>query len=199
MFARSHVAWLAVGLVVFSLAASAQDEPATEAGTATSSAISKSDFALPRNMFVSLKVVREFFPEPIRQQNAAESSAPLGKALAARTIVYANKDGSRRVLLAVSLYANPSESTLAYQEALRKTQLPEFNPIAVSNVGQQVFGIMTQGTETQVSIYSLDDMLMVTGTLAGYDATTEDISKLVDLTRKEVTEARAHVPARRKR
>jgi len=58
---------------------------------------------------------------------------------------------------------------------------------------------MTQGTETQVSIYSLDDMLLVTGKLTGYDATTEDISKLVDLTRKEVAEARAHVPARRKR
>jgi len=196
-FRRSYVAWLALGLVAFSLAASAQDEPGIPT---TSTAASRSDAELPRSMFVSLKAVKEFFPEVSRQQNVAEPTASPGKPLATRMMVYASGNGAKEVFLAISHYETPNDSGLAYQETTRKTQLPEFNPIAVSNVGQQVFGgIITQGAQTQISLYTLDDTLIVTTTLAGYDASTENISKLVELTRKEVSEAHGHVPSRRRR
>jgi len=113
-------------------------------------------------------------------------------------VIFSTKDGSKKVTLSVAEYGNPSDASSAYQQAVQKSQLPEFNPIAVSNVGQQVFaGTVAQGAETQVGLTALNGTLIVGATLAGFDATTENMGKLAELARKEVSEAKTHAPRKR--
>ncbi len=113
-------------------------------------------------------------------------------------VIYATNDGSKKIILSVDDYENPSEAWLAYQQAVKRSDLPEFTSIAVSNVGQLVVaGTMTKGSETHTEVTTQDGALLVGATLAGFDATTEEIGKLVELTREELSEAKAHVGNRR--
>ncbi len=193
---RSRLAWLAAIIIgALCLSAYGQDEPVTEPSSSTSST---SDFTLPRKMFVSLGVVKQFFPAVTRQYSPDSNSTAVGKPQATRMVIFSTNDGSKRVTLSVADYDNPGDASSAYQQAAQKSQLPEFNPIAVSNVGQQVFaGTVAQGTQTQVSLTALDGTLIVGATLAGFDATTENIGKLAELARKEVSEAKTHARRRR--
>ncbi len=184
----------------------AQDEPTTDQPNVPTSSTSSpkktsstSDSALHRDMFVTLAVVQQFFPE-VMKDGLETDSAAVGKPVATRAANYTSKDGSKRVILSVDQYQSVGEALYAYQDARQKSEASEANPIAISNVGQQVFAYnVTQGTETRPVITSLDDTLIVRATLAGYDATTDSIAKLADLTGKEVEQARAHVSTRRKR
>ncbi len=113
-------------------------------------------------------------------------------------VIYGTKDGSKKITLSVDAYDNPGDASSAYQQAVQKTQLAEFNPIAVSHVGDKVFGgIVTQGAETHIGLGVLQGALIVAATLAGYDATTENIGNLTELARREVSEAKTY--ARRNR
>ena len=188
------------------LSALAQEEPAADSGAtaavpAKSSPRTKSDASLPvlpRKMVVTLKAVQQFFPAVTRELNTGANPAPIGNPKASRMVVYATNDASKKVILSVDDYENPSEAWLAYQQALKKSDLPQFTSIAVSNVGQQVVaGTITEGGETHTQVTTLDGALLVAGTLAGFDATTEDIGKLVELTREELSEAKAHAGNRR--
>jgi hypothetical protein len=204
MRSRFTMAWFAAALVaVLTVAAYAQDEP-TEQPTASSASAPKktsnpSEPALRRDMFVSLSVVQQFFPEVNRDTLDTDANA-LGKPVATRTSSYTSKDASKKVMLSVDQYQNAGEAMYAYQDAARKSENSEANPIAISNVGQQVFAYtITQGTETRPVITSLDDTLIVRATLAGYDGTTDNIAKLAELTGKEVEQAHTHVSAHRRR
>ena len=54
------------------------------------------------------------------------------------------------------------------------------------NLGQNAFvGTVTQGGETHIGLGSLDGVLIVGTTLAGYDSTPENIAKLISLTREQ--------------
>lgn len=157
------------------------------------------DPELRRDMFVSLDVVKESFPEVSRYSLQPHANAA-GNLVASGMVDYATKDGAQKVRLSVDQYQNAAESLVAYQDASQKSQAAESNPIAISNVGQQVFAYtMPQGSGTSVAITSLDGGLIIGAILNGYEATTDNIAKLADLTRKEVAQAHAHLTTRRKR
>ena len=191
---------------VLSLSALAQEEPSTDSGASTavtpkSSPRVKSGPSLPLlpvKMMVSLKVAQQFFPSVTRELNAGANPTAVGNPKATRMVIYGTNDGSKKIILSVDDYENPSEAWLAYQQAVKRTDLPEFTSIAVSNVGQQVVaGTVTKGTETHTEVTTQDGALVVGATLAGFDATTEEIGKLVELTREELSEAKAHIGNRR--
>ena len=192
---RSRAACLAAVLVgALSLQARAQ-EPVGDAGTASS----PPEVTVRHDMFVSLKTVRDFFPT-ITRTNAEEGSTGPGKPEATRTVAYTTADRGQRVALTVAEYDTAGDALSGYQEALSKSQSSELNPIAISNVGQQVFAnTITQGGATSVVMTSLDGSLIVGATMAGYEASTDNISKLAGLVRAEVTQAHKHIGTRRRR
>ena len=167
-----------------------QEEPAAPPPVSKKAA---SDM-LSHNVVVPLKVVRQFFPALTRQLEAGVDAAAFGKPSATRRVIYVSGDGAQRITISVDNYTYGSEALLAYQQAAQKTQLAEFESIAISGVGQQVFGgTMKQDSETQVTITASDDKILLTVTLAGYEATTDNIAKLADLARLEISEAHARV------
>ena len=149
-------------------------------------------------MVVSLKEAQQFFPTVTRELNSGANPTAVGKPTASRMVIYGTNDGSKKVILSVDDYENPSEAWLAYQQAVKRSELPEFTSIAVSNVGQQVVaGTVTKGTETHTEVTTQDGALLVGASLTGFDATTEEIGKLVELTRDELSAAKAHAGNRR--
>jgi len=194
---RLAVAWFAAVLLgALSLKVYAQDEVVTPPPSTKTS--STSEPTLRRDMFVSMSVVKDFFP--VSRNTSGTHSSPFGKPVATRVEDYTSSDGSLKVSLTVDQYANPGEALSAYQEADQKSQSDETNPIAISSVGQQVFAYMvSKAGATRVSIIAVDGPLVVGATLSGYEATTDNISKLGDLTRKEVAQASTHINTRRKR
>jgi hypothetical protein len=188
--------WLAVGLLAaLSLSAYAQ-EPTADEPSITNSAPQS---AVKRDMFVSLKVVKEFFPA-ITHYKAETNSTALGSPIATRMVNYTSDDSSSKVSLSVDEYENANDAMQAYQQAAEKAQRSEFTPIALSNVGQEVFGnTVTQNGESQIAIVALDGALIVGTRLTGYESTTENIAKLASLAREEVGQARAHAGKSRRR
>lgn len=194
---RLAVAWFAaVMLGTLSLKVYAQEEAGTPPTTNT---VSAPEPTLRRDMFVSLSVVKELFPAVSRYTSAVHST-PFGKPVATRLQEYTSNDGSQKVSLSVDQYTNPGEALSAYQEADQKSQSDETNSIAISNVGQQVFAYtITKAGGTRIAITSVDGLLVVGATLTGYEATTDNIAMLGDLTRKEVVQASTHINTRRRR
>ena len=200
MSTRSRVVCL-VGIVVGTLClnAYAQDEDAT-APPARSKKSTKAEPLLPRTLIIPLKPVKDAFPEVIRQASTGPDSSALGTPRFTRAVVYASSDGAKQVTLTVDEYEYESQALLAYQQANQKTLAAEFEPIAISNVGQQVFaGAMKQGNETQIIVVTLNNRLLVGARLAGYDDTTDNISKLVELARLQESESHTRVNTARKR
>jgi hypothetical protein len=79
---------------------------------------------------------------------------------------------------------------------LRRVKIPGFKPLSVSNVGQKAFaGTVTMGAETHVGFGALVGKLIVGVTLAGFDATPNNVAKLVALAHKEDAAARAALGA----
>ena len=185
-------------LVALGLLASAyaQDQEPDEPATGSKSA--KSEPLLRRNVVVSIRDVEQSFPEISKQTDSGADASAAAKPIATRMVVFSSRDGAKKLTLSVDEYEYGSQAVRAYEEAARKGELPEFEPIAISNVGQQVFaGALKQGGETQIVVTAVDDTLLVAAMLAGYEDTTENISKLADLTRMEVAEAHTRVKARR--
>ena len=88
------------------------------------------------------------------------------------------------------------DATRAYQEALEKSLIPGFEPIAIPNIGQKAFaGSVTIGGETHIGLGALDGTLIVGATLAGFDVTPDNITNLVGLARAEAD--KADTPPRR--
>lgn len=189
--------WQGVWLVILSGALSmhvyAQEQPSND-----TSGGSASDVVLSRNMLISIKIVKQFFPAIDRLESSEGNASPAGKPSATRTAVYTSKDASKKLILSVDRYEGFGEALTAYQQTVKRIQVPELTPIALSNVGQDVFGgIVTQGSDTHITINTLDGDLLVGATLAGFDASTDTIAKLADLTRKELAQAKTHERSRR--
>ncbi len=69
-----------------------------------------------------------------------------------------------------------------------------FKPVPVPTLGQQTFaGTATMGVETHIGIGALDHKLIVGATLAGYDATPENTTKLVAVARTQGATAKRAV------
>jgi hypothetical protein len=102
--------------------------------------------------------------------------------------IYSNADGTKLVTVTVDSYATVDGAAAAYREAVAKSEaVPGFGPISIRlNVGRQSFaGTVTMGGETHVGLGALDRQLIVGVTLAGFDATLDDLINLVALARAE--------------
>lgn len=111
-------------------------------------------------------------------------------------MIYANGHNSKKVTITVDQYEYATDASSAYEQAVEKSKIPGFKPISVSNVGQKAFaGTVTKGAETHVGLGALVGKLIVGVTLAGYDATPDNVAKLVALTHKKEAAARAALGA----
>jgi hypothetical protein len=184
-------------LVTAAYAQDQQDQP--EATPPAPAPRKKASDLLPRNFVITDKDVRQYFPPLIRQLEVGGDMNASGKPAASRRVVYGSSDGAQKLAISVDDYYVGSQAALAYEVAARQSQVPEFEPIAISNIGQQVFGgALKQNGETQVTITALDDRMLVTLQLTGYESTTENIAKLADLARLQVSEAHSRINTRRR-
>jgi len=200
MSTRSRLACiLAILLGTSCLNAQAQDQDSTDTPPGGRRS-TKSEHLLPQSVIIPLKAVREAFPEVTRQVTTGPDSGALDNPRLTRVVVYASRDGAKQVALSVDEYEYESQAVLAYQQAEQKSQLPEFEPIAISNVGQQVFaGAIKREGGTQIIVVTLNDTLLVAVRLTGYEDTTDNISKLVELARLQESGTHTRGSAFRKR
>lgn len=159
-------------------------------GSGTTSA---SDSVLSRNAVVPLTVINRFFPEVTQEASTGHNLTAVGKTKATRSVIYANSDGSKKVTITVDQYASSSDASSAYQEAVQQSKtVPGFKPVPAPNLGQNAFiGTVTQGEETHIGLGTLHGTLIVGVTLVGYDPTSDNVAKLLSLTREEEAAARA--------
>ena len=177
---------LSVALVgAFSLAANGQSSPSRSTTNASES-------VLPRSFVVSLSVVDEFFPDVTREATTGQNSTAVGNPKNTRSVIYANRDSSKKVTITVDQYESSTDASSAYKQAVEKSKIPGFKPVSVANVGEDAFaGTVTMGSETHVGLGALVGKLIVGVTLAGYDATPDNVTKLVALAHKEDAASRA--------
>jgi hypothetical protein len=151
------------------------------------SSASASDSVLPRNVVVALNVVNRFFPEVTQEASTGQNLSAVGKPIATRSVIYTNRNSSNKVTISVDEYANASDASAAYEEAVQRSKIvPGFKPISTPNLGKHAFiGTVTQGAETHVGLGAVDGTLIVGATLVGYDPTADNTAKLISLTREE--------------
>jgi hypothetical protein len=144
---------------------------------------------------VPLSRVRRFFPDITRETSRSRNSTATGNPKATRMVIYETGDGSKKITITVDRYGSSSDASSAYQEAVRKSQsVPGFKPVPVPTLGQQTFaGTTTMGAETHIGLGALDHKLIVGATLAGYDATPDNASKLVAVARMQGAAAKRAV------
>ena len=189
----SRPAWLAALSIavagVLLLAAHGQSSPS---GGTTST----SDSVLSRNFVIPLSVVDEFYPQVAQDASTGQNVTAVGNPKATRSVIYANDDNSKKVTITVDQYESVTDASSAYEQAIEKSKIPGFKPLSVSNVGQKAFaGTVTIGAETHVGLGALVGKLIVGVTLAGFDATPNNVAKLVALAHKEDATARAALGA----
>ena len=172
-----------------SLAAHGQSSP-------SSGPTSTPESVLPRNFVVSLSVVEKFFPEVTKEASTGQNSTAVGNPKNTRSVIYANSDNSKKVTISVDQYENTTDASSAYEQAVAKSKIPGFKPVSVPTLGQKAFaGTVTSGAETHVGLGALVGKLIVGVTLAGYDATLQNVTKLIALTRKENATTRVALSA----
>jgi hypothetical protein len=156
-----------------------------------------SESLLPRNVVVPLSVVNRFFRNITREVTTGRNLTAVGQSKATRSVIYANSDSSKKVTISVDQYASSSDASSAYQEAVQKSKVvPAFKPIPAENLGQNAFiGTVTQGEETHIGLGALHGTIIVGATLPGYDSKPKNIAKLISLTRKEESAAKAALDA----
>ena len=192
MVNRSRVGWLMVlsiaAVEALSLAAYGQSSPVS--GTTSSS-----DSLLSRNAVVPKTVVNRFFPEVSQEASTGQNLTAVGKPKATRSVIYVNSDSSKKVTITVDQYVSSSEASSAYEEAVQKSRtVPGFKPVAAPDLGANAFvGTVTQGEETHIGLGALHGTLIVGTTLAGYEPTSDNIAKLLSLTREEEAAIKAVV------
>ena len=148
---------------------------------------------LPRNFVISLRAVNQFFSEITEQSGTGRDETAVGRPIATRAVFFTNGDGSLKVTITVDRYLRKRDAASAYQQALEKSEaVPGFAPISIPDVGKKAFaGTVTMGGETHTGLGALDGDLVVGATLAGFDATPDNITNLVGLARAEDAAANA--------
>jgi hypothetical protein len=179
--------WLIAAIGTLSLAAYGQS---VSPGNGTTNA---SDSVLSRNAVVPLTVINRFFPKVTQEASTGHNVTAVGKTKATRSVIYTNSDSSKKVTITVDQYANSSDASSAYQEAVEKSKtVPGFKPVSAPNLGRNAFiGTVTQGEETHIGLGALHGAWIVGATLVGYDPTVGNIANLVSLTREEEAAAKA--------
>jgi len=193
MNSGSRPAWLAaLSIAVIEgllLAAHGQSSPSIGTTSASASVLS-------RNFVVPLSVVDEFYPQVAQEASTGQNVTAVGNPKATRSVIYANDDNSKKVTITVDKYESETDASSAYEQAVEKSKIPGFKPLSVSNVGQKAFaGTVTMGAETHVGLGALVGKLIVGVTLAGFDATPDNVAKLVALAHKEDAATKAALSA----
>jgi hypothetical protein len=157
--------------------------PATPSGT------------LPRNVIVPLSEVSRLFPDITRETSTGRNLTATGNPKATRLVIYESGDGSKKVTIMVDQYGSSRDASSAYKQAVQKSQsVPGFKPVRVPRLGQQAFaGTTTMDGETHIGLGTLDHKLIVGATLAGYDATPDNATKLVAVARMQGAAAKRTV------
>lgn len=143
---------------------------------------------LPRKFVVSLRLVGQFFPEIVKTVSTGRDETAIGKPDATRAAIYANGGGTKLVTVTLDRYRSAAQAAAAYREARDKSEaVAGFRPVSLQlNVGQAAFaGAATMRGETHLGLGALDDRLIVGATLAGFDATPDNLVNLVALARAE--------------
>jgi hypothetical protein len=185
-----RIRWLAFSLLIaiatLSLAASGQSVSPGSGTTSTSGSV------LARDAIVPLAVVKRFFPKMTQEASTGNNLTAVGKTTATRSVIYTNSDSSKKVTISVDQYVSAKNAASAYQEAVQKSKtVPGLKPVSASNLGQNAFiGTVTQGKETHIGLGALHGTLIVGATLAGYDPTKGNMTKLVSLIRSEEAAAK---------
>jgi hypothetical protein len=156
-------------------------------GGSSSNSATSANPLLPRNYVVVLNIVNQYFDSISQQQSTGRDSTAQGDPNATRAVFFISGDSSQLVTITVDRYRNPSDAAGAYQTAVQKSEaVPGYTPISIPAVGQQSFaGSVTQGTETHVGLGALDGNFVFGATLAGFDATADNVTNLVGLARAE--------------
>src|SRR3954454_17327551 len=151
------------------------------------SAPAVSGSTLPRNVIVPLGEVTRLFPDILRGASTGGNATATGKPKATRMVIYESGDGSKKVTITVDQYGSSRDASSAYKQAVQKSQsVPGFKPVRVPRLGQQAFaGTTTMDAETHIGLGTLDHKLIVGATLAGYDATPDNPTKLVAVARMQ--------------
>jgi len=152
---------------------------------------------LPRNVVVPLSAVKSSFSEMVQETSTGQNLTAVGNPKATRSVIYTNSDGLKKMTITVDQYANSSDASSAYQEAVQKSKtVPGFKPISAPDLGRHAFiGTVTQGAETHIGVGALDGTLIVGATLAGYDPTPGNTARLIALTQKEEKSANTALAA----
>ncbi|HXA32492.1 MAG TPA: hypothetical protein VNV87_09555 [Acidimicrobiales bacterium] len=140
-----------------------------------------------------MSAVQQQFPEVTRQESTGPNSTSSGNPGATRQVIYSNGDSSKKVTVSVDQYASAGAASSAFQEAVDKSQkVSGFSPLPAPDIGQKASaGIVTQGTESHVGVGSVSGTLIIQATIAGYDPNPANISKIQDVARSEVAQAKA--------
>ena len=167
---------LSIAMVgTLSLVCESFSAPATSGGT------------LPRDVIVPLSEVTRLFPDITRETSTGGNATATGSPKATRLVIYESGDGSKKVTITVDRYGSSRDASSAYKQAVQKSQsVPGFKPVRVPRLGQQAFaGTTTMDAETHIGLGTLDHKLIVGATLAGYDATPDNATKLVAAARMQ--------------
>jgi CubicO group peptidase (beta-lactamase class C family) len=133
-----------------------------------------------------------------KEASTGQNLTAVGNPKATRSVVYTNNDGSKKITITVDQYANPSDASSAYREAVQKSKtVPGFKSISTPDLGGDAFmGTVIQGAETHIGVGALDGALIVGATLAGYDPTPDSTAGLIALTHELEKSANAVLAAR---
>lgn len=150
--------------------------------------ISNSSYeTLSRDDIIPLSTVSKILPEITREISTGINLTAVGKPIATRSVVYANADGAKKVTISVDQYSSTKDALLAYQQAIQKSKLPGFTTLSMPNLGQQSFaGTITKNGETHVGVGVLKDDLIIGVTLAGYKASSNNLTHIVKLIHYEL-------------
>ena len=152
---------------------------------------------LPRNVVLSLVSVQRYFPQVMRQQYSGRNATAAGNPTATRSVMYVDAGASRKVTLSVDRYASNGAASTAYREAVAKSKIPGFSPMAVPALGESSFGgSITRGSETHLGMGVIEGYLVVGVTLAGYPANAANLNKLGSLARAQAMAAQRLAPTR---
>ena len=157
-----------------------------------SSSSNRPGTTLPRDVIVPLTEVARHFPDITREISTGRNLTATGDPKATLMVVYAVDAGSKKVTITVDQYRSAGDASSAYRQAVQKSQsVPGFKLVPIANIGQQTFaGTVTIDAETHIGLGLLDDKLIVGATLAGYEATPDNTSKLVALARMQAVSAK---------
>ncbi|GAB4051240.1 hypothetical protein [Catellatospora paridis] len=178
----------AFGVLVLPACAS----PVTSATASRVAEPSATGALLPRDVVLGLNQVQPFFPDVTKEAATGWNSTASGNPTATRSVAYTNDDGSKKVTISVDEYATPADAATGYQKAVELSRaVPDVKAVPVPSLGEQAFaGSVTQHGQTHVGLGVLDGKLVLGATIAGYEATPDNIAKLTELARAEVTAAK---------